>query len=83
MNGCQCGAAYIGSERACLRLAIMENRSLLSEQFGHDVGEVQATRDFLDHLLEVFSRQFRRNFCRACPLQGRCGVKLCPSEIIW
>jgi hypothetical protein len=22
------------------------------------------------------------NFCRACPFQNQCGVKLCPTEIL-
>ena len=75
MNGCYCGAAYIGAERACLRNAIAENRICLSEQLGREVDERLATQDFLEHLLELFSRQFNVNFCRACPYQDQCQVK--------
>ena len=83
MNGCWCAAAYIGAERICLRNAIAENRSLLSEQFDRDVGENAATSDFIENLVEMFSRQFNLNFCRACPFQNQCGVKLCPTQIRW
>jgi len=79
MNGCQCAEAYIGAERVCLRNAIAENRSHLSEQLGREIDDRTATQDFLEHVIEVFSRQFNLNFCRACPYQNRCGVKRCPS----
>jgi len=83
MNGCQCAAAYIGAERTCLRNAIAENRSYLSESTGRDIDDQVATQDFLEHLIEVFSRQFNLNFCRACPYQNQCGVKLYPTTIRW
>jgi len=80
MNGCRCAAAYIGAERICLRNAIAENRSVLSEQLNRDIDDRVATQDFIDNLIDVFSRQFNLNFCRACPFQNKCGVKLCPAE---
>lgn len=74
MNRCYCGAAYIGAERACLRQAIAENRAHLSEQLGSQVDERVAMQDFLEHVLEVFSRQFNVTFCGACPYRDRCQV---------
>ena len=76
MNGCLCSKAYIGAERVCLGMAIMENKNILSEEYGYDVDGRVATQDFLDHLLDAFSRQFRVNFCRACPFAGQCGIHL-------
>ncbi len=75
MNGCLCTAAYIGAERVCLRAAIAENRYALSELSGHDVDDRAATQDFIDHLLDAFSRQFNLNYCRACPFAERCHVR--------
>lgn len=81
MNGCLCPAAYIGAERSCLRRAILENQCILSEQWGREVDETVATQDFVEHLIDVFSRQFRMNFCRACPYAGQCDAKLCAEAI--
>jgi hypothetical protein len=77
MKGCQCSGAYIGVERKCLRSAIEENRQLLSEELGYEIDNRVATQDFLDHLIEAFSRQFRINFCRACPFSVQCDARLC------
>lgn len=79
MNGCLCSAAYIGAERMCLRAAIAENKSALSEVYGYDVDDRVATQDFLDHLIEAFGRHFRINFCRACPFAAQCEARLCPQ----
>jgi hypothetical protein len=81
MNGCQCNGAYIAAERMCLRSAIADNRQLLSEELGYDVDSRLATQDFLDHLIEAFSRQFRVNFCRACPFADQCDARLCAEGI--
>ena len=77
MKGCQCSRAYIGVERMCLRLAIEDDRRLLSEERGYEVDNRVATQDFLDHLIDAFSRQFRLNFCRACPFSVHCDARLC------
>lgn len=81
MNGCLCVAAYIGTERNCLRKAIAANKVLLSAQLNREVDDTLATQDFVDNLIDAFSLQFNRNYCQACPFRGRCGVKLHPSGI--
>ncbi len=77
MKACQCSGAYIGMERMCLRSAIEDDRRLLSEERGYEVDNRVATQDFLDHLIDAFSRQFRLNFCRACPFSVQCEARLC------
>ena len=77
MKGCQCSRTYIGVERMCLRAAIEDDRRLLSEDRGYEVDNRVATQDFLDHLIDAFSRQFRLNFCRACPFSVQCEARLC------
>lgn len=81
MSGCQCSGAYIGMERVCLMSAIEDNRRLLSEELGYEVDKGVATQDFLDHLIEAFSRQFRVNFCRACPFALQCEARLCAEAV--
>ena len=76
MNGCLCSAAYIGTERLCLRAAIASNRTLMHQRTGQAVDERVATADFLDHLLDAFARQFHLNYCRTCPFAGRCHVQV-------
>ena len=75
MKGCYCATEYIGAERVCLRAAILANRSALSEQTGYDVDERLATQDFIDHMIDAFSRQFRLNFSRACPFADYCEAR--------
>lgn len=79
MKGCCCAVAYIGAERVCLKQAIAENRIALSEQAGCEVDEKRATQDFIDHLIDAFSRQFNMNYCRACPFAEQCEAK----RLVW
>ena len=79
MNGCWCAAAYIGAERICLRNAIAENRSLLSEQFDRDVGENAATSDFIEkklfpHLNTLYSKQLTLAYMVLSVLKCKSGM---------
>jgi hypothetical protein len=75
MSGCQNYTAFMAAERDGLRVAIAANKCLLSRRVGHDVEDNAAKQDFVDHLLNAFALQFRRNYCKMCSAAARCPVR--------
>lgn len=64
---------YMKEFRGRLRRALDENKWFLSERQGRDVGEKQATEDFLQNHFDRFAEEIRTAFCEhQCSLQKNC-----------
>lgn len=80
MSGCQNFTAFMAAEREGLKVAIADNKCLLSGRLGSEVGNETAKQDFIDHLLGAFAFQFRRKYCSSCPAKARCMARYCDER---
>ena len=76
MNRCMHGSDFISAQRDQLRGVIALTRFRLSDERGYDVGEEDATTDFLNRYLETFELAFQARYCgHHCPDRQQCAIR--------
>lgn len=74
-QNCDHLSEFMGEQKIRLGVAIDEDKWYLSERAHRDIGLEVAQKDFLDHYLGNWAKEFRENYCHnKCSERDKCSA---------